>query len=172
LPAIEATDRHGVDLPPRPGEDVACAMEHRAPSGKGRSRGKGGMSEPSPDLATTCRESAPAATLHLLPRGGGRRPPNNRTIIHAPGAGRQLQNRPPPSRSRHRDIEGEGEWPSNTRTGRHARGVGVSRQCQIQPLSRCFHRQTPSIPRRHGTPFQPGRPPREGWMMARCRPPQ
>jgi hypothetical protein len=60
----------------------------------------------------------------LATERGGRRPPNNRTIIHAPGAGRQLQNRPPPSRSRHRDIEGEGEWPSNTRTGRHARGVG------------------------------------------------
>jgi hypothetical protein len=99
-------------------------MEHRAPSGKGRSRGKGGMSEPSPDLATTCRESAPAATLHLLPRGGEAATQQQN---HNPRAGSwppapEPAATKPQSPSRHRG--GRGEWPSNTRTGRHARGLG------------------------------------------------
>jgi hypothetical protein len=35
LPAIDPINRHGVDPMLGPGEDAACAMEHRAPSGKG-----------------------------------------------------------------------------------------------------------------------------------------
>jgi hypothetical protein len=82
LHANDPIDRHGTDPLSGPSKDAACAMEHRAPSGKGSRRGERGTSEPAADLATTHQESTPTltATLRSPPRcrgiGGTRRPLN------------------------------------------------------------------------------------------------
>jgi hypothetical protein len=107
------SDQHDVDPLPGPGRDAVCTMEHRAPSGKGRSRGRGNERSNTRStrhtLGAGSRSSRHTTLVVEMLRGGGeRRPPNTETRLHAPGVDSRLQIRLPPSCQRHQNTEGGG----------------------------------------------------------------
>jgi hypothetical protein len=164
LPASDLINQHGADPPPGPSEDVACAIEQRAPSGKRRRGGR-------EDEQTNNRSG-----LHT-PGVGSSSDHQTALAGEMPSVRRRPLNMEPPSTCREpvastrsschqaADVEGGGgEVATNTRTGRHTPRTG--RQRQIWPPPCCSLRRTPRAPHHEGTPLQPSRPPCEGWMRA------
>jgi hypothetical protein len=124
-------------------------MEHRAPSGKGRSRGRGNERSNTRSarhtLGAGSRSSRHTTLVAEMLRGGGgeRCPPNTETKLHSPRVDSRLQIRLPPSCQRHQNTEGGGgggrTQPSLTRTNRPV--PRVSSPWQIRAPPRCSHRR-------------------------------
>jgi hypothetical protein len=143
LPASDLINQHGADPPPGPSEDVACAIEQRAPSGKRRRGGR-------EDEQTNNRSG-----LHT-PGVGSSSSSDHHTALagEMPSVRRRPLNMEPPSTCREpvastrsgchqaADVEGGGvKWPpipepaathreraANARSGHHHDAPSVERQ--------------------------------------------